>query len=152
MKRILGAVGVGLLLAALVATSADARGQTYRREMTQQTTSDGDSLSANPDTSVAIDVPSDITAFGFAAEMDTAGTFTVQVSTDGTTWRAPLNLSQQDWTAVAITVANSIYISGGEVSFPAFVGAGTTQVRVIMDNASSATKFKGRSWIWWTKD
>lgn len=137
MKRV-------LVLAALVglvmATGADARTDGARIPFVQQTTSDGDSLSATADTSLALTIPVSAMEWSVVVRADSVAICTTQISEDnGTTWRTI--------DAGAPTVAAPYDIS------PTFTGGMKSwSLRVIIDGAWSTGKKLGKAYLMYKRD
>lgn len=137
MKKVLVLAGV---LALALASGADARTEGARIAFVQQTTSDGDSLGAAADTSVALTLPVAAMEWAVVVRADSVAAITTQVSEDnGTSWR-PLDLG-------ATTVAAPYDIS------PTFTGGMKSwSIRVIIDGAWSTGKKLGKAYLMYKRD
>lgn len=137
MKRILV---LAALVGLVVATAADARTDGARIPFVQQTTSDGDSLSATADTSLALTIPVSAIEFAVVVRADSVATIVTQVSEDnGTSWR---NIDAGGST-VALPYDISPTFTGGMKSW---------SIRVIIDGAWSTGKKLGKAYLMYKRD
>ena len=131
-QRILAA----LALVLLVAAAANAKGGYIG--MTQQTTSDGDSLGATADTTTAERVSQGMDTINFAVVTDSVAIYKIQVSPNNSDW----------YTVDTDTTVNATLEFTGDLAASIAPGWYT---RMIVDGTWTTGKKTGKAWLNFTQ-
>lgn len=134
MKRILTLVAL-LALAAVTVVAAPVRNTKFVKQVGGGST--GDSLAAGEDTSSAMVLPKDVTAWWIVAAADSQVRYYTEVSPDGTYWFR-IDTDSTGGASQAEATADFAKLYAG------------MQIRVILDPVPAGTSPFGAAWLFWT--